>query len=171
MTFDIDANGILNVSAKDKATGKQTNIVIKASGGLSEDEVTRMVTDAEQHKEADRKFHAMVDIRNKADGLIHATTKSLSDLGDQVPSDEKQQIEAAVDVLKEAMKGDNKEDIEAKTQHLTELSSKMAERIYAQKGAQTPPGAETPSSTAGTTSGNENVVDAEFEEVKDDDKK
>lgn len=179
VTFDIDANGILHVSARDKATGKQQSIQIKASSGLSEEEIQRMVSDAEQHREADRKFHELVDTRNKADNLIHGTTKSLKDLGEQVSADEKQQIEAAIDALKEAMKSDNKEEIEAKTQKLSELSSKIAERAYAQKSAegqaQGAPHQEGGGAQAGDSkhqqSSGENVVDAEFEEVKDDDKK
>lgn len=172
VTFDIDANGILHVSAKDKATGKQQSIVIKASSGLSDDEIHRMVQDAEQNKEADRKFHELVDVRNKADGMIHSVTKSMNDLGDQISADEKQQIESAIESLKEAMKGDDKDDIEAKTQKLTEASSKMAERIYAQKGA----GDQGAAGSQGDAEqpkqqGGDNVVDAEFEEVKDDDKK
>jgi molecular chaperone DnaK len=177
VTFDIDANGILHVSAKDKATGRQQSIVIKASSGLSDQEVDRMVRDAEQHKEADRKFHEMVDTRNKADNMIHATTKTMKDLGDKVSPDEKRQIDAAIESLKEAMKGDNKEEIEAKTQKLADVSSTMAERLYAQKGA-----GEGPTTEGGTTQGQggqggaggskqgDNVVDAEFEEVKDDKK-
>jgi molecular chaperone DnaK len=176
VTFDIDANGILHVSARDKATGRQQSIIIKASSGLAEDEIERMVRDADQHKEADRKFHELVDSRNKADNLIHSATKSMKDLGTQVSSEEKQQIESAIEALKEAMKGDNKEEIEAKTEKLGEVSSKMAERLYAQKGAGAAgaQGAEAPHGAAGGETkqqGRENVVDAEFEEVKDDDKK
>lgn len=173
VTFDIDANGILHVSAKDKATGKQQSIQIKASSGLSDDEVQRMVQDAEQHKDADRKFHELVDARNKADSLIHSADKSIKDLGEQLSADEKQQIEAAIAELKEAMKGDDKDAIEAKTQTLSEASSKMAERIYAQKGAQEQGAQGAPGAEAGSESRPQadNVVDAEFEEVKDDDKK
>jgi molecular chaperone DnaK len=171
VTFDIDANGILHVSARDKATGKQQSIVIKASSGLSDDEVKRMMRDAEEHREADRKFHELVDVRNKADNMIHATTKSMKDLGEQVSPDEKQQIEAAIEVLKEAMKGGDKSEIEAKTQRLAEASSKMAERLYASKAAQEGPAAQQQQSSGQQQAGGDNVVDAEFEEVKDDDKK
>lgn len=174
VTFDIDANGILHVSAKDKATGKQQSIVIKASSGLSDDEVQRMMRDAEEHKEADRKFHELVDVRNKADALIHSATKSMKDLGEQVSADEKQHIESAINDLKEAMKGDDKDAIEAKTQALSEASSKMAERLYAQKGAEGQAAPGTDQASAGAEDhkkGGDNVVDAEFEEVKDDDKK
>jgi molecular chaperone DnaK len=174
VTFDIDANGILHVSARDKATGRQQSIVIKASSGLSDDEIQRMVGDAEQHRESDRKFHELVDVRNKADNLIHTANKTMQDLGSQVTAEEKQHIESAIESLKEAMKGDSREEIEAKTQTLTEASSKMAERLYAQKaqeGAQAPGPQPQEGGGAQQPPGGENVVDAEFEEVKDDDKK
>lgn len=177
VVFDIDANGILHVSAKDKATGKQQSIVIKASSGLSDDEVQRMVQDAEQHKEADKKFHELVDVRNKADNLIHSATKTLKDLGDKATPDEKQQVEAAIDELKTAMKSDSKEEIEAKTENLAQASSKLAERLYAQKGPEDQGGGESGTGSAESQqasdkqAGGDNVVDAEFEEVKDDDKK
>jgi molecular chaperone DnaK len=177
VTFDIDANGILHVSARDKATGKQQSIVIKASSGLSDDEVQRMVKDAEQNKEADKKFHELVDVRNKADALIHAATKTVKDLGDQVTPEEKGQTEAAIESLKEALKTDNKDEIESKTQALSDVSSKLAERLYAQKGAEgAAPGQPGADAHAGQQPGGEssrpqdNLVDAEFEEVKDDDK-
>jgi molecular chaperone DnaK len=171
VTFDIDANGILHVSAKDKATGKAQSIVIKASTGLSEDEIQRMVKDAEAHAEDDRKFKELVDIRNQADAMIHSTTKSLKDLGDEVGADEKQSIEAAVEALKEAMKGNDKALMEGKTKELSEVSGKMAERVYAKKAQ-----AEQPKEQAKTDDGKtsskagEEVVDAEYKEV-DDDKK
>ena len=170
VTFDIDANGILNVSAKDKGTGKEQKIVIKASSGLTDEEVDKMVKDAEAHADEDRKFHEMVDVRNQADNLIHATEKSLKDLGeDKVSADEKKDIDAAIESLKEAMKGDDKADIEAKTQKLGELSGKLAEKLYADKGAEA--GAPPPDAggeQAESTAADEDVVDAEFEEVKDD---
>jgi molecular chaperone DnaK len=173
VTFDIDANGILNVSAKDKATGKAQSIVIKASSGLSESEIESMVKDAEEHKEADRKFHELVDVRNQADNMIHATEKSMKELGEEVTKDEKDKIEAAIAALKEAMKGDDKEDIEAKTKDLTEASSKMAERLYAKKAQQ---GAKPAEGEAETTEEKpakkkkEKVVEAEYEEVKEEEK-
>jgi molecular chaperone DnaK len=171
VAFDIDANGILNVSAKDKATGKEQSIVIKASSGLSDDEVDRMVKDAEVHAEEDKKFHELVTARNTADSMIHATEKSLEELGDQVQADERKSIEEAVNELKEAMKGDNKDDIEAKTQKLTEASGKLAERVYAKQGEQAGAGgAESASSESAGSKADEDVVDAEFEEVKDDNK-
>ncbi|NOS87334.1 MAG: molecular chaperone DnaK [Methylococcaceae bacterium] len=164
VSFDIDANGILNVSAKDKATGKKQSIVIKASSGLSDDEVERMIKDAEAHADEDRKLTELVHARNHADGMIHATEKSLKELGDQVGADEKASIEQAVEALKEAVKGDDKEAIEAKTNDLTELSGKLAERVYAQKG-----GAEGDAQQGGSSAHHDDgVVDAEFEEVKDD---
>lgn len=171
--FDIDANGILHVSAKDKATNKQQSIVIKASSGLSEDEVERMVKDAESHTEEDRKFKELVETRNQADGLIHATEKSLKDLGAEVADDERKQIESAITELREAMKGNDKELIETKTKMLTDASSKMAERVYAKKGqqqqeqAQGGAGEGGAEGAAGQASAEENgnVVDAEFEEV------
>ncbi len=170
--FDIDANGILNVSAKDKATGKETSITIKASSGLSDDDVENMVKDAEAHAEEDRKFHELVTARNTADGMIHATTKSMEELGEQVEAEEKTSIESAIETLKEAMKGEDKDDIEAKTQALTEISGKLAERVYAQKGAGGEGGAEAQAQSGAEaeteSAAKDDVVDAEFEEVKDD---
>lgn len=174
VTFDIDANGILHVSAKDKATGKAQSIVIKASSGLTEDEIKNMVKDAEAHADEDRKFHELVGARNQADNMIHAVTKSLKEAGDKVSADERQKIEGAVEALKEALKGNDKDSIEAKTKDLTDASAKMAERLYAdqqqQQQQQGQPGqtAEQPQEEGKKS---ENVVDAEFEEVKDNDKK
>lgn len=165
VTFDIDANGILHVSAKDKATGKQQSIVIKASSGLSDEEVAQMVKDAEVNRDADKKFQELVSVRNQADNLMHATTKSMSELGDQVTADEKQAIEKVIEELKQLIKGDDKDAIEAKTKELTDHSAKLAERVYAQKGGD--------AGSAGDQQGSEqkqkatdDVVDAEFEEVK-----
>jgi molecular chaperone DnaK len=172
VTFDIDANGILHVSAKDKATGKQQSIQIKASSGLSEEEINKMVKDAEANKEADRRFHELVDVRNKADGLIHSVTKALTDLGSAVTDDERKTIEKLVEELKGLIKGDDKAAIEAKTQALSEHSGKLAERAAAQKQQQSGAGEAGGSGGAKAEStGKEDVVDAEFEEVKDDDKK
>lgn len=165
VTFDIDANGILNVSAKDKATGKEQSIVIKASSGLSDEEVDKMVKDAQAHAEEDKKFKELVDLRNRADGLVHTSEKTLKDVADKVSEDEKKAVESAIAELKEALKSDNKESIEAKLNALTEVSGKMAQHLYADAGQQagaTPPGGEQ-----GETHKDENVVDAEFEEVKD----
>jgi molecular chaperone DnaK len=166
--FDIDSNGILNVSAKDKATGKEQSIVIKASSGLSEEEVEAMVNDAESHADEDRKAREMVDARNAADNMIHATKKSLDELGDKVDESEKSAIESAISDLEEAMKGDDKDVIENKTQALTELSGKLAEKLYSQAGAEG--GATATDANAEPAGGNDDVVDAEFEEV-DEDKK
>lgn len=172
VTFDIDANGILNVSAKDKATGKEQSIVIKASSGLAEAEIERMVKDAEVHAEEDRKFHEVVDARNQADALIHATSKSLEELGDKVEAQEKTDIEVAMGELKELLKGDDKSEIEEKTKKLAELSGKIAERAYKQttEDAKAAEGASTGSQSNGAATSDEHVVDAEFEEV-DEDKK
>ncbi|HET7674360.1 MAG TPA: molecular chaperone DnaK [Gammaproteobacteria bacterium] len=167
VAFDIDANGILNVSAKDKATGKEQSIVIKASSGLSEDEIERMVKDAEAHAEEDKKFQEMVQTRNQADNLLHATEKSLADLGDKVSGEERAQIEAAISDLRTALKGDDKTAIDAKTKALAEASGKLAERVYAEKAGAAEGGGET----GGGKGAEEGVVDAEFEEVKEDEKK
>ena len=129
VTFDIDANGILNVSAKDKATGKEQSIVIKANSGLSDEEIEKMVSDAEANAEADKKFEEMVQVRNTADGLIHATRKTLEEAGDKATDDEKSAIEAAIADLEEALKGDDKDNIEAKTNALTEASSSLAQKL------------------------------------------
>ncbi len=169
VSFDIDANGILNVSAKDKATGKKQSIVIKASSGLSDDEVQRMVKDAEAHADEDRKLKDLINARNHADNMIHATEKSLKELGDQVAADEKSSIESAIEVLKDAVKGDDKDAIEAKTNSLAELSGKLAERVYAQKAGDG--GDDAGSSGSSSSKADDGVVDAEFEEIKDDDKK
>jgi molecular chaperone DnaK len=165
VTFDIDANGILHVSAKDKATGKEQSIVIRASSGLSDDEIQQMVKDAEAHADEDRKFHELVDARNQAENLIHATEKSLSELGEKVEGGERHNIENAISDLREAAKGDNKDTIQAKTRALGELSGKLAERVYAQAASAAGPQEEAAS--AGQKSADEGVVDAEFEEVKD----
>jgi molecular chaperone DnaK len=172
VSFDIDANGILNVSAKDKATGKEQSIVIKASSGLSDDEVERMIQDAEAHADEDRKLTELVAARNQAEGMIHATKKSMEELGDQVEADEKSKIEAAIQTLEDAIKGDDKQTIETATTALTELSGKLAERVYAQKGAEAEAGSAQPEAQEGSadSTGNDDVVDAEFEEVKDDKK-
>ncbi len=169
VSFDIDANGILNVSAKDKATGKKQSIVIKASSGLSDEEVDRMIKDAEAHADEDRKLTELVHARNHAEGMIHATEKSLKEFADQVDAEEKASIEGGLEALKEAVKGDDKDDIEAKTNALTELAGKLAERAYAQKaGAEG--GEAHHAEGASSTHADDNVVDAEFEEVKGDKK-
>ncbi|MGQ3892240.1 molecular chaperone DnaK [Legionella sp. CNM-4043-24] len=174
VTFDIDANGILNVSAKDKATGKAQSIVIKASSGLSEEEVAEMVKDAQSHAEEDKKFREMADLRNQADSLIHSSEKSLADLAAELADDEKKGIETAIAELKDAVKGNDKAQLEDKIKVLSEASGKMAERIYAKKAAE---GQAAPEGDHQAHAGNsehaaqDGVVDAEFEEVREDDKK
>ena len=169
VTFDIDANGILHVSAKDKATGKEQKIVIKASSGLSDEEVEAMIKDAEVHAEEDRKHREMVETRNQADAMIHATEKSLTDLGDQVEAEDKSNIEAAIAALKTAMEGKDKADIESKTQALAEASGKLAEKAYA-ANSEDSSGPVDANASAESGDSNDDVVDAEFEEVEDDKK-
>ncbi len=174
VTFDIDANGILHVSAKDKATGKENRIEIKASSGLSEEEVERMVKDAEAHAEEDKKARELVESRNQADALVHATEKSLKDLGDKLEGNERADIEAAVSELKEALKGDDKARIDTKAEALAELSAKVMQRVYQAEGQGAgEAGAEAGAASGGQPGGEsaEDVVDAEFEEVKDEDSK
>ena len=163
VTFDIDANGILNVSAKDKATGKSQNIVIKASSGLSDEEIETMVRDAESHAEEDRKFRELVDVRNQADGLIHAAEKTLKDLGDKATSEERMNIENAVSDLKAAMEKDDKEAIEKKTAALAEASGALAQKLYTEQQT------ESAGDGEGQGESGDDVVDAEFEEVDKDD--
>lgn len=173
VTFDIDANGILNVSAKDKATGKAQSIVIKASSGLSEEEVAEMVKDAQSHAEEDKKFREMADLRNQADSLIHSSEKSLTDLAAELADDEKSGIETAITELKDAVKGNDKALLEDKIKVLSDASGKMAERIYAKKAAegQAAPEGEHQAHTADAGhAAHDGVVDAEFEEVHDDKK-
>jgi len=167
VSFDLDANGILNVSAKDKATGKEQSIVIKSQGGLTEDEIEQMVKDAEAHSEEDAKFEEMVNLRNQADALVHASRKSVAEAGDKVSDDEKQSIESAASALEEAIKNGDKADIEAKMQALSEASSNLAQKMYADESA----GAQADNGATGESAGQDgDTVDAEFEEV-DDDKK
>jgi molecular chaperone DnaK len=177
VSFDIDANGILNVSAKDKATGKEQKIVIKASSGLNEEEIKRMVRDAEAHAEEDKRFKELVETRNKADGLIHAVEKSLQSLGDKVDGAERAKVESAVSDLRTALKGDDRNAIEKKAEALAQASSAIAQRAHAesQGGAAGPEAAAGAGAAgggaAGGGAGKEDVVDAEFEEVKDKDRK
>lgn len=171
VTFDIDANGILNVSAKDKATGKAQSIVIKASSGLSDEEVDAMVKDAKAHAEEDKKFKELADIRNQADGLIHSSEKSLKDLATELSDDEKKGIETAIAELKEAVQGSDRAQIESKLSVLTEASAKMSERIYAKKSAEGQPQEGAAQHQQESGKADEGVVDAEFEEVKEDEKK
>ncbi|MGH8294762.1 MAG: molecular chaperone DnaK [Steroidobacteraceae bacterium] len=175
VSFDIDANGILNVSAKDKATGREQKIVIKASSGLTEDEIKRMVRDAEAHAAEDKRFRELVETRNKADGMIHAVERSLKDLGEKVDPAERAKVESAISDLRTALKTDDRNVIEKKTEALTQASAAIAQRAYAagQAGPEAAGGGE-PGSSSGQAggaspgqSGREDVVDAEFEEVKD----
>jgi molecular chaperone DnaK len=171
VTFDIDANGILHVSAKDKATGKEQRIVIKASSGLSEDEIKRMVGDAEAHAAEDKKFRELVEVRNRADGMVHAVEKSLKDLGDKVSGADRARAESAIADVREALKKDDQDLIAKKTEALEAAATGIAQQAYAAgQGAAGAPGAEPgagASTDGGPSGGKENVVDAEFEEVKD----
>ncbi len=168
VTFDIDANGILNVSAKDKATGKEQRIVIKASSGLSEDEINRMVSDAETHAEEDRKFRELADTRNQADALLHATEKSLADLGDKVDPAERAKAESAIADLRSVLKDGTKDAIETKAKALAEASAAIAQQAYASQ----PEGGAADAGPAGAgASGSDEVLDAEFEEVSEKDEK
>ncbi|PLA74876.1 molecular chaperone DnaK [Hydrogenovibrio sp. SC-1] len=168
VTFDIDANGILNVSAKDKATNKEQHITIQASSGLSEEEIDAMVKDAEAHAAEDAKLKELVEARNQADAMIHGTQKLLSEQGDAVEASEKEAIEKAVADLEEAIKGDSKEAIDEKSQALAAASQKLAEKAYAQQPGADAGAAEQQGSSKAE---DDDIVDAEFEEVKDDDKK
>ncbi|MFD3323321.1 molecular chaperone DnaK [Alteromonas macleodii] len=166
VTFDLDADGILHVSAKDKDTGKEQKITIKASSGLSDEEVEKMVADAEANKESDKKFEELIQARNQADGMVHATRKQLEEVGDALSAEDKAPIEEALSALETAVKGEDKADIEAKTQELIQASSKLMEAAQAAAG-----GAEGAEQQASSGKADDDVVDAEFEEVKDDDKK
>jgi molecular chaperone DnaK len=165
VTFDIDANGIVNVSAKDKGTGKEQKIQIQASGGLSDSEIEQMIKDAEANKEADKKKREEIDAKNSADSLVASTEQSLKEHGDKISAEDKKTIEADIQSLKDAIKADNVEDIKTKTQTLMQSSMKMGEAIY--KAQQAKPGTEDGDSTGSGKEKKEDVVDAEFEEVKD----
>jgi len=171
VAFDLDANGILNVSAKDKATGKEQSIVIKASSGLSDGEIEQMVKDAEAHSADDKKFEELITARNTADGLIHATKKTLEEAGDKATDEEKDAINNAITVLEETLKNDVKAEIEAKTKDLTDASTNLAEKLYAEAQAQggDADGAAGPGGAGGPGDGSsdDEAVDAEFEEVKE----
>jgi molecular chaperone DnaK len=166
VTFDIDANGIVNVSAKDKATGKEQSIRIQATGGLSDADIEQMVKDAESHAAEDKKRKELVEAKNHADALIHSTEKALAEHGDKVSSDEKSAIEAGVAELKSALEGEDASAIQAKTQSLSQAAMKLGEAMYKAQAGAGADGAETASEGAG----DEGVVDAEFEEVSDDQK-
>lgn len=163
VTFDIDANGILHVGAKDKATGKTQSIVIKANSGLSEEEIQQMVRDAEANAEEDRKFEELATARNQGDQLVHATRKMITEAGDKATADEKAAIETALSALEVAIKGDDKADIDAKMTALSEVTAPLAQKMYAE---QPQPGAQAQDAEQAKDAGDD-VVDAEFEEVKD----
>ena len=166
VAFDIDANGILNVSAKDKATGKEQSIIIQASSGLSDEEIDKMVRDAEAHSEEDKKFEEMVMLRNQADGLIHGARKAVADAGEKATQEEKDSIESAASELEDALKGENKEEIEAKISALSEASAGLAQKMYAEQAE-----AGQQETEAGGSNEDNDAVEAEFEEVKEDEKK
>ena len=168
VTFDLDANGILNVSAQDKATGKEQSIVIKASGGLSDEEIEQMVADAESNAEADKKFEELVTARNTADGLAHAAEKTLSEAGDKASDEERTAIEDAIKDVQEAVKGDDKEAIDAAAEKLSEASSSLAQKMYAEQAEQQGAPDMDMGQAGGEQAAGDDVVDAEFEEVKDD---
>ena len=167
VAFDIDANGILNVSAKDKATGKEQSIVIKASSGLSDEEIDNMVRDAEAHAEEDRQAKELVEARNMAENLVYSTKKSVDELGDKVDEQEKKDVEAAIADVEEALKGSDKDVMDEKSRKLAEVAGKLAEKVYQQQAATEGADAEDGSAAGNNGAGNENVVDAEFEEVDD----
>jgi molecular chaperone DnaK len=167
VAFDLDANGILNVSAKDKATGKEQSIVIKASSGLSDEEIEKMIKDAEANSAEDKKFETLITARNSADGLVHATKKTLEEAGDKATDEEKDAINAAITSVEEAIKADDLEQIEKATKELTEASSGLAEKMYAEQAAA---GADGSNAGEGAEPADDEAVDAEFEEVKEDEK-
>ena len=169
VTFDIDANGIVNVSAKDKGTGKEQKIQIQASGGLSDEEIEKMVKDAEANKEADKKKRESVDVRNQADTLIHSTEKNLKEHGSKISDAEKKAIEDGSSALKEALKTDNIEDIKKKTETLVQASMKLGEAIYKSQ-QNTKPKSDKDDGNDEKGKKDDNVVDADFEEVKDENK-
>lgn len=165
VTFDIDANGILHVSAKDKGTGKAANITIQGSSGLSEEEIERMVKDAEANAEEDKKLHELVQSRNQAEALVHSVKKSLEEHGDKLEAAEKEKIEAALKDVEEAVKGDDKEAINSKVEELGKVSQKLGEMVYAQAQQEAQQGEAAQGSSAKK---DDDIVDAEFQEVKDD---
>ena len=171
VTFDIDANGILNVSAKDKATNKEQSIIIKSSSGLSDDEIEKMVKDAELHAEEDKKFQEIVNLKNQGDALVHATNKSLDELGEKVTEDDQKNIKEKNEALSEALKTDDKDSIEKCIKELSEASAKMAEMMYAEQAAKAQENPETSTDEANANSENDaDVVDAEYKEVNNDKK-
>jgi molecular chaperone DnaK len=173
VTFDIDANGIVNVSAKDQATGKEQSIQITASSGLAQEEIDQLIKDAEMHAEEDKKKKELVEARNSADALIYSTEKSIKELGDKVDSDTKSKIEESITALRKAMEGEDADEIKRVSEELTQASHKLAEAMYQQASQnEQQAGAEsTEQAAGGAGAADEDVVDADFEEVKDEDKK
>jgi molecular chaperone DnaK len=175
VTFDIDANGIVNVSAKDQATGKEQSIQITASSGLSQEEIDKLVKDAELHADEDKKKRELVDARNSADALIYSTEKSLKEMGDKIDDETKGNIEAAIEPLRKAIEGEDTEEIKRLTEALTQASHKLAEAMYQQASQdQAPPeGGPAGGADGGAAAGepDDDVVDADFEEVKEEDQK
>jgi len=167
VSFDIDANGILNVSAKDKATGREQSIRITASSGLSESEIEKMVQDAEANAEADRQFAELASSRNNADAMVHAAQKTLAEAGDKVEAGDREAIEAAIQGVEQALEGDDREAIDKAVESLTEATSSLAQRMYSEEQAAEAGGA-TGGESGGQDGGDDDVVDAEFEEVRDD---
>jgi len=170
VSFDLDANGILNVSAKDKATGKEQSIVIKASSGLSDEEIEKMIKDAEAHSADDKKFEELITARNTADGLVHATKKTLEEAGDKATDEEKEAINKAIESVETALKGDDLAAIEASTKELTEASTGLAQKMYAEQAEQAKAAGDAEAGDESSKSGEDDAVDAEFEEVKEEDK-
>jgi molecular chaperone DnaK len=170
VTFDIDANGILNVGAKDKATGKEQSIIIKASSGLSDGEIEAMVRDAEANAEEDKRFEELVQARNAADGLAHAAAKTLEEAGDKASDDEKNAIQSAIKAVEEAVQGDDKDVIDTAAQALSEASSALAQKLYSEQQGQQGEQGQSDQAADATSDGAEDVMDAEFEEVKEDGK-
>jgi molecular chaperone DnaK len=172
VTFDIDANGIVHVTAKDKATGKEQQIRIQASGGLSDDDIDTMIKDAEANAESDKKRRAVVEARNQGESLIHQTERSMDELGDQLPEDDKAPVQAAIDDLKSVIESEDEEAIKAKTDALMQASMKIGEMIYRQQQEESAAGSEAnAASDEDSGASADDVVDADFTEVDEDDKK
>ena len=167
VAFDIDANGILNVSAKDKATGKEQTIEIKASSGLSDEEIEQMVKDAEAHSEEDKKFEALVQTRNMGEHLVHSCKKTLEEAGDKAESDEKEAIEKGITELEEALKSDDKDQIDEKIKSLSEASASLAQKLYEEQAQAS---SQENEATDENVSSDSDAVDADFEEVKEEEK-
>ena len=166
VSFDLDANGILNVSAKDNNTGKEQSIVIKASSGLSDEDIEKMVKDAEANAEDDKRFEELVKTKNNADMLVHATRKTIDESGDKLSDDEKKQVEDAVVTLEESIASENVESIESSTKNLNDVLTPLTQKLYKQET----PEAQEPAQDSTNDEASDNTVDAEFEEVKEEEK-